>query len=49
MTSKRNVFLNKERSFLLIVKTLDHKMNMCFNLEPMLTLDIFMPLYKESG
>jgi len=32
-----------------IVKTLDHKMNIYFNLEPMSTLDIFTPLYKGSS
>ena len=33
----------------LIVKTLDYKKNICFNLKPMSTLDIFTPLYKGSG
>ena len=31
------------------VKTLDHKENMYFNLEPMSILDIFMSLYKGSS
>jgi len=31
------------------VKTLDHKVNICFNLEFMSILDIFMPLYKGSS
>jgi len=31
------------------VKTLDHKVNMYFNLEPISTLDIFMLLIRGSG
>ena len=31
------------------VKTLDHKVNMCFSFEPMLVLDIPLPLYKRSS
>ena len=32
-----------------LVKTLDHKVNMYFNLEPISILDIFMPFYKGSS
>jgi len=32
----------------LVIKTLDHKENICFNLKPISTLDIFIPLYKGS-
>jgi len=30
------------------VQTLDHKVNMCFSLEPMLILDISLPLFKGA-